>query len=36
VSALISSDAYATGIAALAVDDARRALEWPISFTPWT
>ena len=28
VSALISSDAYATGIAALAVDDARRALEW--------
>ncbi|TLY72392.1 MAG: aromatic amino acid lyase, partial [Gammaproteobacteria bacterium] len=28
VSALISSDAYATAIAALAVDDARRALEW--------
>src|SRR5207244_13442746 len=28
VSALISSDAYATGIAALAVDDARGALEW--------
>jgi len=27
-SALISSDAYATGIAALAVEDARRALEW--------
>jgi histidine ammonia-lyase len=27
-SALISSDAYATGIAALAVGDARRALEW--------
>src|SRR5262249_9930950 len=27
-SALISSDAYATGIAALAVEDAKRALEW--------
>jgi histidine ammonia-lyase len=27
-SALISSDAYATGIAALAVEDARHALEW--------
>jgi histidine ammonia-lyase len=28
VGMLISSDAYATGIAALLVDDARRALEW--------
>ena len=27
-SALISSDAYATGVAALVVDDARRALQW--------
>jgi histidine ammonia-lyase len=27
-SALISSDAYATGITALALEDARRALEW--------
>jgi histidine ammonia-lyase len=27
-SALISSDAYATGIAALAIEDARRVLEW--------